>query len=43
MTISKQEGDAVFAYAPKDVFISGETLVDFIESVYVSAFSITQY
>jgi uncharacterized protein YndB with AHSA1/START domain len=36
MTISKLEGDAVFAYAPKEVFIRGETLVDFIESMYVA-------
>ena len=36
MTISKLEGDAVFAYAPKGVFARGETLVDFIESVYVA-------
>lgn len=36
MTISKLEGDAVFAYAPKEMFIRGETLVDFIESMYVA-------
>src|SRR5574338_1254099 len=36
MTISKLEGDAVFAYAPQEVFIRGETLVDFIESMYVA-------
>jgi uncharacterized protein YndB with AHSA1/START domain len=36
MTISKLEGDAVFAYAPKEVFVRGETLVDFIESMYVA-------
>ena len=36
MTISKLEGDAVFAYAPEEVFVSGETLVDFIESMYVA-------
>ncbi len=36
MTISKLEGDAVFAYAPEEVFIRGETLVDFIESMYVA-------
>ena len=35
MTISKLEGDAVFAYAPEEVFVRGETLVDFIESIYV--------
>ena len=36
MTISKLEGDAVFAYAPKEVFARGETLVDFVESMYVA-------
>jgi hypothetical protein len=36
MTVSKLEGDAVFAYAPKEVFIRGETLVDFIESMYAA-------
>jgi hypothetical protein len=36
MTISKLEGDAVFAYAPTEVFVRGETLVDFIESMYVA-------
>jgi hypothetical protein len=36
MTISKLEGDAVFAYAPKEVFIHSETLLDFIESTYVA-------
>jgi uncharacterized protein YndB with AHSA1/START domain len=36
LTISKLEGDAVFAYAPEEVFVRGETLVDFIESMYVA-------
>lgn len=36
MTISKLEGDAVFAYAVKDVFAQGSTLVDFVESMYVA-------
>jgi hypothetical protein len=36
MTISKLEGDAVFAYAPKEVLVRGETLIDFIESMYVA-------
>jgi hypothetical protein len=36
MTISKLEGDAVFAYAPNAVFARGETLVDFIESMYAA-------
>lgn len=36
MTISKLEGDAVFAYAPNEVFVRGETLIDFIESMYVA-------
>src|ERR1043165_10063055 len=36
MTISKLEGDAVFAYAPEGVFSRGETLIEFIESTYVA-------
>ena len=36
MTISKIEGDAVFAYAGENVFARGATLVDFIESTYVA-------
>jgi hypothetical protein len=36
MTISKLEGDAVFAYAPTEVFLRGDTLVDFVESMYVA-------
>jgi len=36
MTISKLEGDAVFAYAPEEVFACGDTLIDFIESMYVA-------
>ncbi len=36
MTISKLEGDAVFAYAPRGAFIRGATLIDFIESMYVA-------
>ncbi|MEP7136394.1 MAG: DUF2652 domain-containing protein, partial [Chloroflexota bacterium] len=36
MTISKLEGDAVFAYAPETLFTRGETLIEFIESVYVA-------
>ena len=36
MTISKLEGDAVFAYAFNEVFVRGETLIDFIESMYVA-------
>ncbi len=36
MTISKLEGDAVFAYAPREIFVLGETLVDFVESMYVA-------
>jgi hypothetical protein len=36
MTISKLEGDAVFAYTPTEVFVRGDTLVDFIESMYVA-------
>jgi len=36
MTISKLEGDAVFVYAPEGVFARSETLVDFVESMYVA-------
>ena len=36
MTISKLEGDAVFAYAPESLFTRGETLIEFMESVYVA-------
>ncbi len=36
MIISKLEGDAVFAYAPEEVFARSETLIDFIESMYVA-------
>ena len=36
MTISKLEGDAVFAFAKDGVFARGETLIDFIESMYVA-------
>jgi hypothetical protein len=36
MTISKLEGDAVFAYAAEKVFTRGETLIEFIESIYVA-------
>ncbi len=36
MTISKLEGDAVFAYAPEAVFARSETLIDFLESIYVA-------
>ena len=36
MTISKLEGDAVFAYAPEGVFSRGETFIEFIESTYVA-------
>jgi len=36
MTISKLEGDAIFAYAPESMFSRGETLIEFIESIYVA-------
>ena len=36
MTLSKLEGDAVFAYANKDVFARGTTLIDFVEAMYVA-------
>ncbi|MBI5933235.1 MAG: DUF2652 domain-containing protein [Chloroflexi bacterium] len=36
MTISKLEGDAVFAYAGETIITRGDTLLEFIESVYVA-------
>ena len=36
MTISKLEGDAVFAYAGRNVFTRGDTMLEFVESVYVA-------
>lgn len=36
MTISKLEGDAVFAYAGRNVFTRGDTMLEFIESIYVA-------
>lgn len=36
MTISKLEGDAVFAYTGRNVFTRGDTLLEFIEAIYVA-------
>ena len=36
MVISKLEGDAVFAYAEERTFRRGDTLMEFIESIYVT-------
>lgn len=36
MTISKLEGDAVFAYVGEDKISRGETLLEFLESLYVA-------
>jgi len=36
MTISKLEGDAVFAFTGEGVFARGATLIDFVESIYVA-------
>jgi hypothetical protein len=36
MTISKLEGDAVFAFATDGVFARGGTLADFVEAMYVA-------
>jgi hypothetical protein len=36
MTISKLEGDAVFAYASEALFGRGDTLIEFLESTYVA-------
>lgn len=35
MTISKLEGDAVFAFTGESVFARGDTLIDFFEAMYV--------
>jgi hypothetical protein len=36
MTISKLEGDAVFAYAGEETITRGETLLEFLENMYVA-------
>ena len=36
MTISKLEGDAVFAYVDESRITRGETLIEFMESIYVA-------
>ena len=36
MVISKLEGDAVFAYTSENTFTRGETLLEFMESMYVA-------
>ncbi len=36
MTISKLEGDAVFAYAAEEKISRGETLLEFLENIYVA-------
>src|SRR5215213_9745705 len=36
MTISKLEGDAVFAYVDENKVTRGETLIEFMESIYVA-------
>jgi hypothetical protein len=36
LTISKLEGDAVFAYVPETNFLSGESILELIENTYVS-------
>lgn len=36
MVISKLEGDAVFAYAAESVITRGDTLLEFMESIYVA-------
>src|SRR5512141_1420505 len=35
-TLSKLEGDAIFAYAPEEKLARGETLLEMIESTYVA-------
>ena len=39
-TISKLEGDAVFAFAPQGSFLQGQTLLEAIERIYF-AYSLT--
>jgi len=36
LTISKLEGDAVFAYTPEDTLPRGETLLELIEATYMA-------
>ncbi|MGH2521061.1 MAG: DUF2652 domain-containing protein, partial [Anaerolineales bacterium] len=36
LTLSKLEGDAVFAYAPEEKVLRGETLLELIEATYVA-------
>ena len=36
MTISKLEGDAVFAYAAEEKITRGETLLEFLEDIYTA-------
>jgi hypothetical protein len=36
MTLSKLEGDAVFAYAGEEKITRGETLLEFLENIYVA-------
>lgn len=36
LTISKLEGDAVFAYVPETNFLNGESILELIENTYVS-------
>jgi hypothetical protein len=36
LVLSKLEGDAVFSYAPEGGFLQGQSLLDMIESTYVS-------
>jgi hypothetical protein len=36
LTISKLEGDAVFAYVPESNFLGGENILELIENTYVS-------
>jgi sulfate adenylyltransferase subunit 1 (EFTu-like GTPase family) len=43
MTISKLEGDAVFAYAAESAFARGETLLEFMESIYVAFRGMPEY
>jgi hypothetical protein len=36
LILSKLEGDAVFAYAPSEGFLQGQTLVEMVESTYLA-------
>src|ERR687887_407575 len=36
LVLSKLEGDAVFAYAPYEGFLQGQTLIEIVEATYIA-------